>query len=111
MNRRSKLWLAVASLFNLINAGGGGYAAALGEELHAAVHAGLLLLGSIWAWRLATRAGQQHSLGAPSEERLEQLQQSVDAVALEVERISEAQRFLAKLQQERVETQPLNPQR
>jgi hypothetical protein len=34
--------------------------------------------------------------------QLEQLQQSVDAIALEVERIAEAQRFSAKLLSERV---------
>ena len=33
----------------------------------------------------------------PSDERLEHLQESVDAIALEVERIAEAQRFSAKL--------------
>jgi hypothetical protein len=104
MTRRSKLWLAVASLFNVINAGGGGYAAALGEGVHAAVHAGLLLLGTFWAWRLATRAGQQDSLGLPAAARMEQLQESVDAIAVEVERIGEAQRFTAKLKQERSET-------
>ena len=36
--------------------------------------------------------------------QLEQLQQSVDAIALEVERIAEAQRFSAKLLAERVES-------
>jgi len=35
-------------------------------------------------------------------EQLAQLQQSVDAIALEVERIAEAQRFSAKLLAERV---------
>jgi hypothetical protein len=35
---------------------------------------------------------------------MEQLQQSVDAIAIEVERIGEAQRFTAKLKQERTET-------
>jgi hypothetical protein len=103
MDRRSKLWLALASLFNLINAGGGGYAAALGEELHAAVHAGLLLIGSFWAWRLATRAGPESSLGLPAAARMEQLQESVDAIAVEVERIGEAQRFTAKLKEKRTE--------
>ena len=38
-----------------------------------------------------------------SDERLEQLQQSVDAIAVEVERIAEAQRFSAKLLAERPE--------
>jgi len=35
------------------------------------------------------------------DERLEHLQQSVDAIAIEVERIAEAQRFSAKLLSER----------
>lgn len=34
---------------------------------------------------------------APQDDRLEHLQQSVDAIAVEVERIAEAQRFSAKL--------------
>lgn len=33
----------------------------------------------------------------PSDERLERIEQAVDAIALEVERISEGQRFTAKL--------------
>ncbi len=37
------------------------------------------------------------------EQRLDQLQQSVDAIAVEVERIAEAQRFSAKLLAERSE--------
>ena len=42
-----------------------------------------------------------------AEERLEQLQQSIDAIAVEVERIAEAQRFTAKLLSERGERTPL----
>ena len=38
------------------------------------------------------------------EQRFDQLQQSVDAIAVEVERIAEAQRFSAKLLAERSET-------
>ena len=41
------------------------------------------------------------------EQRLDQLQQSVDAIAVEVERIAEAQRFSAKLLAERTETPAL----
>ena len=40
---------------------------------------------------------------APQDDRLEHLQQSVDAIAVEVERIAEAQRFSAKLLAERTE--------
>ena len=41
------------------------------------------------------------------EQRFDQLQQSVDAIAVEVERIAEAQRFSAKLLAERSETPAL----
>jgi hypothetical protein len=105
MTRRAKLWLAIASLFSLINAGGGGFAAALSQWNHAGVHAVLLLLGMYAGWRLLPRAAAAPASDARlAGDRLEQIQQSVDAVAVEVERIGEAQRFSAKLQQERVET-------
>ncbi len=42
------------------------------------------------------------------EQRFDQLQQSVDAIALEVERIAEAQRFSAKLLAERPELRSLS---
>ena len=40
---------------------------------------------------------------APQDDRLEHLQQSVDSIAIEVERIAEAQRFTARLLAERTE--------
>ncbi len=110
MTRRYKLWRAGAALFALINLAGAGYAAALGEALHLAVHVGLLLIGAAayLAWRLALRGRQQNLLSAEqTDPRLEYLQQSVDAMALEVERIGEAQRFSDKLRVERGETSPL----
>ena len=104
MTRRATLWRVVASLFTLINLGGAGIAAVRGEGLHTALHVALLLLGAYVVWRLSPRAARQESPAASSaNDRLEQLQQSVDAVALEVERIGEAQRFTAKLQQERTQ--------
>lgn len=104
MTRRSKLWLAGISVFALINAAGAGYAAAVAENLHAGVHVALMLVAMYPGWRIVSRVGQDMPTGAPlTENRLEQIQQSVDAVAVEVERIGEAQRFSAKLQQERVE--------
>jgi hypothetical protein len=48
-------------------------------------------------WGLS-RARRHEQLPSPyNDARLEQLQQSVDAIAIEVERIAEAQRFSAKL--------------
>ena len=105
MTRRITLWLAAATLFTAGNLAGAVYAALVGEPLHSGAHVALMLLGLYWAWRLLTRAGGHGQPSVPlSDERVEALQQSVDAVALEVERIGEAQRFRDKLQAERVET-------
>jgi hypothetical protein len=43
--------------------------------------------------------------------RLDQLQQAVDAIAVDVERIAEAQRFTARLEAERSDRQALPAQR
>ena len=101
MTRRSKLWLAAISLFNLVNAAGAGFAGALEQGEHAAVHVVLLIVGVYAMWRVVSRAGPGSSAMYEDAARLEQLQQSVDAIAVEVERIGEAQRFSAKLQGER----------
>jgi len=67
-------------------------------------------LSAIYVWMMR---GLKHktSMGElPSplyEQRLDQLQQSVDAIAVEVERIAEAQRFSAKLLAERSDTPAL----
>jgi hypothetical protein len=66
----------------------------------ATIVASIGALGGIYValkWGIASskRHGQ---LPSPyNDARLEQLQQSVDAIAIEVERIAEAQRFSAKL--------------
>ena len=65
------------------------------------------LLGAVCAISVATyrsvkRIDTQHL--APSAEvaqQMRQLQQSVDAIAVEVERIAEAQRFMARLEADR----------
>ncbi len=102
MTRRSKVWLVVAVLFIFVNFAGGVFAAARGELLHTGIHAGLLLLGAYLARRIWRRGG---SVGPafPREltDRLTHLEQSVDAVAIEVERIGEGQRFMTRLFTER----------
>jgi hypothetical protein len=52
---------------------------------------------------LLPRRGPSKDALRADDHRLEQLQQSVDAIAIEVERIAEAQRFSAKLLSERVD--------
>jgi hypothetical protein len=57
---------------------------------------GSLCFIGVVTWKvLARKAPAPRSVEA--DERLERLQQSVDAIAIEVERIAEAQRFSAKL--------------
>ena len=89
-----------------VNVAGAAWAAAEGEEMHMMTHIFLLLLGftAYLGWRVARR-GQPRSLAQPQlgEERIEYLQQSVDALALELERVGEAQRFADKLRVERGE--------
>jgi hypothetical protein len=48
-------------------------------------------------WKRATRQGPAPAVFAQTAQRLERLEESVDAIAIEVERISEGQRFVTKL--------------
>jgi hypothetical protein len=48
-------------------------------------------------WGVASAKRRSQLPSSYNDARLEQLQQSVDAIAIEVERIAEAQRFSAKL--------------
>ena len=67
-----------------------------------------VLFGSSVAFAVAWTRARERAIRAEltrvsspeSDIRLERLQQSVEAIAVEVERISEAQRFAAKLQAE-----------
>jgi hypothetical protein len=76
-------------------------AAAQGELLHSASHVALTLLGAYFVWRLAPGRyarriwprGESEIPAPPHEltDRLTHLEQSVDAVAIDVERIGEGQ--------------------
>lgn len=101
MSGRSNVWLVAATAFFFINFGGGLVAAVQGELLHAATHAGLLVLGAYYVGRAWRRSS---AIPDPSQELaggLTQLQQSVAAVAIDVERIGEGQRFITRLFAER----------
>ena len=107
--RRSKLWQVGAVLFVIINVAGAAFAVVMGEPMHAMTHAVLLTLGlgAYLTWRVAQPARRKDQPPAQlPDQRLDYLQQSVDAIALEVERIGEKQRFADKLQAEKGETPP-----
>jgi hypothetical protein len=105
MTRRTKLWFGGAVLFAVLNAAGAVVALVMDGISHAAGHVLLAFIGGYVAWRIAARPGSEP---APSErvfdDRLEGLQQSLDALAVEVERVGENQRFVTKLQQNATKT-------
>jgi hypothetical protein len=101
MIQRSIVWLAGAVLFLVVNLGGAAFAAAQGELLHAGVHVALLLPGAYlmrYALGIRRREGSViTALPGDLSDRLTHLEQSIDAVAIEVERIGEGQRFMTRL--------------
>ncbi len=97
MSRRSKIWLVLAVLFTIANFGGGVFAAMEGEPVHAGGHAALLLLGAyltLRAWRKGASAAP--ALADDYSGRLTNIEQSVDAVAIEIARVGEGQRFMTR---------------
>jgi hypothetical protein len=73
------------------------------EPWHATTHALLAVLFGLGAQRLMARQGAlmrgaEHALGG---DRMRRLEQAIDAIAVELERIGEGQRFVTKLLAER----------
>ena len=108
MTRRSKLWLGAAVVFVVVNLAGAVLAAMAGELLHCAAHVALLVPGTWLTARLYRRGqgtgeGIDANAAAPEEftDRLRNLEQSVDAVAIEIERIGEGQRFMTRVMSDR----------
>ena len=107
MDRRSKRWMAAALLFLLVNVAGAAYAAMQGEIRHAGLHIVLLLPGLYLVRRLAANrdtlgagagaAGELTAQPGAFDDSLRRLEQSMDAMAIEVERIGEGQRFMTRL--------------
>ncbi len=109
MSRKAKVWRVIAAVFTVVNAGGAAVAVLSGEPAHAAVHV-VLLVATLLVWRLMSRTRPPELPHAqPVEERLERLQQSLDAIALDVERIGEAQRYAIKVVAEQARDSPPTP--
>jgi hypothetical protein len=102
---KRRFWRATAVIFALGNVGGAIYALINGEMMHAGTHVALLA-GTFVLWQALSSGPEVEESPIDSPEidtRLESLQQSLDAVALEVERIGEGQRFVTKVLQEQPE--------
>jgi hypothetical protein len=66
----------------------------------------IVLSYAIRAWSVRARSKAAAELPKGLDQRLERIEQAVDAIAIEVERISEGQRFTTKLLADRSETPP-----
>ena len=97
MATRSIKWRVAAAVYLFINAGGAVYAAVQREWLHASIHVALLAGGYWWWTRSQPGGGSEIAEEQVTGDRLDYLQHSVDAIAVEVERIGESQRFHEKL--------------
>lgn|SRR5512143_3792534 len=108
MARARKWWRIAGMAFVVINAGGAFFAFMRGEMMHGSVHLALLF-GTLAVWQIVSpRAPQGEQASVPRlDSEIENLQHSVDAIALEVERIGEGQRFINKLQQEQAAKEPI----
>ena len=98
---------AAAALFVLVNLAGTPVAALRGELWHTVLHVVLLIVGVYAVRRLAPRRDgdgtwrwprSARSLARPDvSDRLTRLESSVEAVAVEIERIGEGQRFVTRV--------------
>ena len=110
---KHRAWIPVSWILSAANLGAVWFAARPGEPWHASIHALLAVAFAIGAQRLQLRT---RSTAAPDVDTLarvkalearlanpeqQQLAQALDAIALEVERIGEGQRYLTKLLVER----------
>jgi hypothetical protein len=97
---KHRAWIPVAWLLSLGNLGAVWFAAQPAEAWHATIHALLAVLFGVGAQRLMARQ-QTPSRAAIGDDREQRLEQAIDAIAVELERVGEGQRFVTKLLAER----------
>jgi hypothetical protein len=100
---KHRAWIPIAWLLSLGNLGAVWFAAQPAEPWHATIHALLAILFGLGAQRLMARqrgllVGAEPVL---SDDRTKRLELAIDAIAVELERIGEGQRFVTKLLSER----------
>jgi hypothetical protein len=100
---KHRAWIPIAWLLSAANLVSVWFAAAPAEAWHASVHALLAALFALGAQHLATRRRAQLAAADPAlaDDRMKHLENAIDSIALEVERVGEGQRFVTKLLKER----------
>jgi hypothetical protein len=98
VTNKTRFWNAVLMLLSGVNLVAVWFAARPAEPWHATTHAALALGFGLWAqrrMRLVER--REPAVASLPDERLERIERAIEAVAIEVERIGEMQRFTAKI--------------
>lgn len=96
---KHRAWIPIAWLLSLGNVAAVWFAALPAEPWHATAHAGLAVLFGVGGQRLMARRRGPSGGGeiAIGDERMQHLENAIDAIAVEMERIGEGQRFVTKL--------------
>ena len=100
----SRWWRFGTFMFGVGNVVGAIYHVAIGEMTPAIVHAGVAAVSFvIWQTVFSRRTDSEPVAEAVPEidSQIDNLQRAVDAIALEVERVGEGQRFAQKILEER----------
>jgi hypothetical protein len=114
---KHRAWIPIAWVLCLVNLGAVWFAAQPAEPWHATTHAALAVLFALGAQRLVARQRALKNWGGGAElpvdltalreelttlrqaqsETLKRVEQAVEAIAIELERVGEGQRFLTKV--------------
>lgn len=99
---KHRVWIPIAWLLSFANLAAVWFAARPAEPWHATIHALLALLFGIGAQHLMVRQRAQSRVDPVfGDDHVKRLQHAIDAIAVEVERVGEGQRFVTKLMAER----------
>ncbi len=100
---KHRAWIPIAWLLSLGNVAAVWFAALPAEPWHATAHALAAVLFGVGGQRLMARRRAPSGSGelVIGDERMGRLENAIDAIAVEMERIGEGQRFVTKLLAER----------
>jgi len=95
---KHKAWIPIAWLLSVGNLVSVWFAARPAETWHATIHALLAVLFGLGAQHLmARRRSESRAEPALESDRTKHIEQAIDAIAVELERVGEGQRYVTKL--------------
>ena len=96
---KHRAWIPISWLLSAANVGAVWFAALPAEPWHATAHALAAVLFAVGAERLMARRRVSSGDGELTigDQRMNRLEEAIEAIAVEVERVGEGQRFVTKL--------------